>query len=416
MVSCRPLNSRHEKEKQRCSPRGQLGSRHAPSHARRVRHPGRRGLGRRPPGLEPRGRPAPEAVAIPADVADVAGNRPLRRENGLRVATQGTGHNAGAYGRSGGAILVRTTALDGLEIDGRQATRPRRRRDALGRGAPSTSDARPGADGGLLDRRRRGRLHARRRPLLARPRTGSRPVTSRRSSWSPPTASTCAPTPTTSRTCSGPCAGAAAASVRSPRSSSGCTRCPSSTRACWRSPGSAPPRCSRRGGPGCPEPPEEVTSVGRIMQFPPFPEVPEIGPRAQARDRRGRLLGRRGGGRRPARAAARARPRDRHLRRRAAGRALPPAHGSRTAVPGMGDHRMLGELSGGGDRGDGRGRRPRVRLAPALGGAAPARRRPRAPDPAAGALAALRGEFALFAVGIAADPSWPPPQGATSRS
>jgi FAD/FMN-containing dehydrogenase len=59
----------------------------------------------------------PAAVAFPADVAEVAGVVRYARTHGLRIAAQSTGHNAGPLGDLSGTILVRTAALKGVEID-----------------------------------------------------------------------------------------------------------------------------------------------------------------------------------------------------------------------------------------------------------------------------------------------------------
>ena len=46
-------------------------------------------------------------------------SRPSRyaRDNGLRVAPQTTGHNAGAYATLEDTLLVKTTAMVGVEVD-----------------------------------------------------------------------------------------------------------------------------------------------------------------------------------------------------------------------------------------------------------------------------------------------------------
>lgn len=59
----------------------------------------------------------PAAVACPVDEDDVAAVIALARERGLRVAPQGTGHNAGPLGSLGGSILLRTGAMRGVEVD-----------------------------------------------------------------------------------------------------------------------------------------------------------------------------------------------------------------------------------------------------------------------------------------------------------
>ena len=60
------------------------------------RPPRRRRLRRRPPGLQPRGRPAPRRRRLPGRRGRGGRGRALRaRAAGLRVAPQATGHNAG---------------------------------------------------------------------------------------------------------------------------------------------------------------------------------------------------------------------------------------------------------------------------------------------------------------------------------
>ena len=65
----------------------------------------------------------PALVAVPESVADVVAIVEFARERGLRVAPQGTGHNAGAIATLERTILVKTTALRSVEIDapGRRA-------------------------------------------------------------------------------------------------------------------------------------------------------------------------------------------------------------------------------------------------------------------------------------------------------
>jgi len=58
----------------------------------------------------------PAAVALPVDADDVAGIVRYARDNGLRVAAQGTGHNAAALGSLENTLLVRTSGLRGVEV------------------------------------------------------------------------------------------------------------------------------------------------------------------------------------------------------------------------------------------------------------------------------------------------------------
>jgi FAD binding domain/Berberine and berberine like len=59
----------------------------------------------------------PAAIALPVDATDVAAAIRYARETGLRVAPQRTGHNAGPLGDLAGTLLLKTDALDGVEID-----------------------------------------------------------------------------------------------------------------------------------------------------------------------------------------------------------------------------------------------------------------------------------------------------------
>jgi hypothetical protein len=65
----------------------------------------------------------PAAVALPADADDIAEIVRFAREHGLRVAPQRTGHNAGPLGELGQTVLLKTSELQGVEIDreGRRA-------------------------------------------------------------------------------------------------------------------------------------------------------------------------------------------------------------------------------------------------------------------------------------------------------
>jgi FAD/FMN-containing dehydrogenase len=61
----------------------------------------------------------PAAVAFPENEAEVAAVVRFARANGYRVAPQRTGHNAGAVGSLEDAVLLRTDRLTGVEIDAR---------------------------------------------------------------------------------------------------------------------------------------------------------------------------------------------------------------------------------------------------------------------------------------------------------
>ena len=59
----------------------------------------------------------PAAIAFPRDTAEVAAAVRYARERGLRVAPQRTGHNANPLGSLEDTLLLRTDALQGVEID-----------------------------------------------------------------------------------------------------------------------------------------------------------------------------------------------------------------------------------------------------------------------------------------------------------
>ncbi|MBA3328708.1 MAG: FAD-binding oxidoreductase [Solirubrobacterales bacterium] len=59
----------------------------------------------------------PAAVAYCADEDDVASVVRLAREAGLRVAPQGTGHNAGPLGSLEHTVLLRTSSMRGVEVN-----------------------------------------------------------------------------------------------------------------------------------------------------------------------------------------------------------------------------------------------------------------------------------------------------------
>jgi FAD/FMN-containing dehydrogenase len=59
----------------------------------------------------------PAAIALPACAQDVVAAVQFARAHGLRVAAQGTGHNAGPLGSLAGTMLVKTTAMRQVSID-----------------------------------------------------------------------------------------------------------------------------------------------------------------------------------------------------------------------------------------------------------------------------------------------------------
>ncbi len=61
----------------------------------------------------------PAAVIRPESAADVAAAVSYAAERGLRIAAQGTGHNAGPLGALAGTILLRTERMRGIRIDPR---------------------------------------------------------------------------------------------------------------------------------------------------------------------------------------------------------------------------------------------------------------------------------------------------------
>src|SRR5215211_963690 len=63
----------------------------------------------------------PELIAYPADEQEVIELVRQAREQGLRVATQRTGHNAGPIDWERPAMLLRTDAMQGVEIDAARA-------------------------------------------------------------------------------------------------------------------------------------------------------------------------------------------------------------------------------------------------------------------------------------------------------
>lgn len=85
----------------------------------------------------------PAAVALPADAKDVASVVRFARAAGLRVAPQGTGHNAAPLGSLEHTILVKTSAMNAVEID------PVNRRARVGAGALWQDVMGPACEAGL---------------------------------------------------------------------------------------------------------------------------------------------------------------------------------------------------------------------------------------------------------------------------
>jgi hypothetical protein len=109
----------------------------------------------------------PALVVAPADAADVAAVIEFARSSGLRVAAQGTGHNASGIASLEDTILLSTRRMRGVGSTPRRGLpawrparlRPRSPRGHGGRTIPAH---------GLVARHRRRRLHACRRSQLAR--------------------------------------------------------------------------------------------------------------------------------------------------------------------------------------------------------------------------------------------------------
>jgi FAD/FMN-containing dehydrogenase len=59
----------------------------------------------------------PAAVAVPRSAEEVASVVREASRSGLRVSAQGTGHSAGAYGSLADTILIKTTNLRGVQVD-----------------------------------------------------------------------------------------------------------------------------------------------------------------------------------------------------------------------------------------------------------------------------------------------------------
>jgi FAD binding domain len=85
----------------------------------------------------------PALVAIPESEGDVVAVVEFARENGLRVAPQGTGHNARALASLDRTILLKTSALRDVEID------PVRRVARVQAGALWADVTRPASEHGL---------------------------------------------------------------------------------------------------------------------------------------------------------------------------------------------------------------------------------------------------------------------------
>ena len=346
----------------------------------------------------------PEAVAIPADVADVREIVRFAREAGLRIAVQGTGHNAPAYGSLSGSILVKTSDLSGFEIDAGARTARAGAATLWGEVTPQTSElglapmAGSSIDVGVVGYTLGGGLSwLGRKHGLACNHVSAIELVNAAGEEVRADADNEPDLFWALRGGGGSFGLVTAIEFRLhevPELYAGMLAFPWERAAevleTWRG--------------WLPSTPEEVTSVGRIMQFPPFPEVPEMVRGRKLAIIEAAYLGDEASG---AELVAPLRELGAELDTFAA---VPPVALSRLhmdpeqPVPGSGDHRMLGELpaeaieamvdAAGHESGSPLLSVELRQLGGALG----------RPDPAGGALDSLPGEFALFAVGIAADP------------
>jgi hypothetical protein len=85
----------------------------------------------------------PAAVALPESAEDVVAAVRFAREARLRVAVQGTGHNAAAYGDLGDSLLIKTERMRSVEVD------PAARTARVGAGVTWGEVVGPAAEHGL---------------------------------------------------------------------------------------------------------------------------------------------------------------------------------------------------------------------------------------------------------------------------
>ena len=345
----------------------------------------------------------PELVALPSNVEEVAATIGFARQNGLRVAVQGTGHNAAPLGELDGTVLMRMGRFGEIEIDADS------RRARVGAGVlwgdvtPGVSEhglaalAGSSIDVGVVGYTLGGGLSwlGRRHGLAANSVTAVELVSAEGETvraegerepdlfWALRGGGGSFGAVTAIEFDLYPVEALYAGMLAFPWERSG------EVLEAWRS--------------WVDTTPDEVTSVGRIMQFPPFEEVPEMVRGRQFAIVEAAYLGDEEGG---AELIAPLRELGPELDTFAA---VPPAALSHLhmdpehPVPGFGDHRMLGALPAEaieamvGVAGHVSGS-PLLsvelrQLGGALGRDAEG----------GGALPALDGEFAMFAVGIAAD-------------
>ena len=110
----------------------------------------------------------PVAVALPRDAGEVAATLAVARHHGLRVAPQGTGHNATPLADLSDAILLRTDRMRDVLIDPLARIARVGAGVAVGGGDRPRGRARPDRPPRLVPQRGRGGLLARRRHRLAR--------------------------------------------------------------------------------------------------------------------------------------------------------------------------------------------------------------------------------------------------------
>ena len=156
----------------------------------------------------------PALVALPADAGDVLAVMDYAIRTGLKVAPQGTGHNATAIASLEDTILVSTQRMRGVELDVEAQTARVQAGTLWIEVTEAATPARPVPAVGLLAGRRRRRLHAGRRPELAGPqaRPGGQPRDRDRARHAR-RAARARHRRTTTPSCSGRCAAAAATSA-----------------------------------------------------------------------------------------------------------------------------------------------------------------------------------------------------------
>ena len=200
-------------------------------------------------------------------------------------------------------------------------------------------------------------------------------------------------------TSSGPCAAAAATSASSPPSSSSSTPSTELYAGMLAFPVERAAEVLRAWREWVRTVPDEATSVGRILHFPPLDGDPGADARAVVRRGRDGLPRRRGGRVGAARAAARARPRDGHVRAIAPADLLRCTWTRPTRCRGRRRRAARRHARRGHRRPRGCERRRTRRCSRSSCATSAARSAGRAEGH--GALATLEGDFALFAVGMA---------------